>query len=188
MIRSLLASVLGVLVSVALVGPPARAADDIETTVQGCSLCHGKNGDPTDPKIVPIIWGQQSSYLYKELHDYHSGDRKNAVMSLIAQGIALPELRKLADYFAAKSWPARQASAAAGAEPEGSSMCKACHGEHFEGTAAGPRLAGLSYQYLVASMQSFADGARTNNLDMPGFMKALTENQRQAIAHYLAAL
>ncbi len=37
-------------------------------------------------------------------------------------------------------------------------------------------------------MDAFADGKRTNNLDMPGFMKALPENQRQAIAHYLSAL
>ena len=29
---------------------------------------------------------------------------------------------------------------------------------------------------------------RTNNLDMPGFMRALTDSQREAIAHYLAGL
>jgi mono/diheme cytochrome c family protein len=37
-------------------------------------------------------------------------------------------------------------------------------------------------------MNSFANGERTNNHDMPGFMKALTESQRDAIAHYLAGL
>ena len=37
-------------------------------------------------------------------------------------------------------------------------------------------------------MKSFANDERTNNLDMPGFMKALTESQRDAIAHYLAGL
>jgi mono/diheme cytochrome c family protein len=37
-------------------------------------------------------------------------------------------------------------------------------------------------------MRSFADGQRTNNLDMPGFMKRLTDSQREAIAHYLSAL
>jgi mono/diheme cytochrome c family protein len=37
-------------------------------------------------------------------------------------------------------------------------------------------------------MDSFENEQRTNNLDMPGFMKALTEDQRQAVAHYLSAL
>ena len=36
-----------------------------------------------------------------------------------------------------------------------------------------PRLAGLSYEYLVASMRAFAKDQRTNNLDMPKFMQAL---------------
>ena len=155
--------------------PPKRRA---------AALCHGENGVPTDPKIIPIIWGQQSNYLYKELHDYHSGDRNNAVMSLIAQGMALPELRQLADYFAAKTWPANPAAAAA-APPEAIAgkieMCKACHEQNFAGGAPAPRLAGLSYEYLAGSMRDFADGKRTNNLDMPGFMKAL--NGRRARHH-----
>jgi cytochrome c553 len=51
-----------------------------------------------------------------------------------------------------------------------------------------PALAGQSYEYLRAAMNGFANGERTNNLDMPAFMKALTESQRDAIAHYLAGL
>jgi len=67
-------------------------------------------------------------------------------------------------------------------------MCKACHQPHFEGGAPAPRLAGLSYEYLLSAMNAFADGQRTNNLDMPGFMKALSESDRYAIAKYLAGL
>jgi cytochrome c553 len=67
-------------------------------------------------------------------------------------------------------------------------MCRACHGQNFEGGAPAPRLAGLSYEYLLGAMRSFADGQRTNNLDMPGFMKRLTDSQREAIARYLSAL
>ncbi len=111
-------------------------------------------------------------------------------MSLIAQNIALDDLRQLADYFAAKSWPAHAAGAAgaAAAPPEGIAMCKACHGQNFEGAAPGPRLAGLSSEYLADTMKSFADGERTNNGDMPKFMKALTDGERDAIAHYLSGL
>ncbi len=174
------------------VARPAQAADDVEVKAQGCALCHGTGGIPTDPKIIPIIWGQQADYLYKELHDYHSGDRANATMTLIAPSITLPDLRQLADYFAAKTWPAALANTAAAAPPDAIAgkieMCKACHQPHFEGGPPAPRLAGLSSDYLFAAMNAFADGTRTNNLDMPGFMKVLSESDREAIAHYLAGL
>jgi cytochrome c553 len=168
---------------------PANAADDVETKAQMCNACHSQNGAPITP-IIPIIWGQQSNYLYKELHDYHSGARDNPIMATLAKGFALDDLRKIADYFAAKSWPAASAGAAA-SPPEAIAgkmvQCRLCHGQNFEGGAPAPRLAGLSYDYLAASMRGFANGERTNNLDMPGFMKALTDAERDAIAHYLSA-
>lgn len=171
----------------AIVALPAFAADnDIADRAQVCAGCHGQDGKPETP-ATPIIWGQQGSYLYKELHDYHSGARSNATMSSIAQSFSLEDLRAVANYFAAKTWPAAPAKAAA-TPPEGIAMCKACHGQNFEGGAPAPRLAGLDYTYLISAMNGFADGTRTNNLDMPGFMKALTERQREAIAHYLSAL
>ena len=67
-------------------------------------------------------------------------------------------------------------------------MCKSCHQANFEGGAPAPRLAGLSYEYLRSAMNAFADGKRTNNLDMPGFMKALTASERDAMAKYIAGL
>jgi cytochrome c553 len=166
---------------------PAAAADDIESRVQVCGGCHGQNGEPINA-ITPVIWGQQANYLYKELHDYHSGDRNNPIMSPLVKTFSLEDLRKVANYFAAKTWPAQRGGSAAGSPPEKITMCGACHGQNFEGGAPAPRLAGLSYEYLVASMRNFANGQRTNNLDMPGFMKALTEKERDAMARYLSGL
>jgi len=187
MFKSRFSIIFGVITIAAVVAVPAYAADDIETKAQVCGACHGQNGESIDPKTTPMIWGQQSSYVYKELHDYKSGDRANPIMAPIAKGFTLEDLRALANYFAAKSWPAGH-PAAPGAPPEGIAMCKACHGQNFEGGPPAPRLAGLSYEYLAAAMRNFADGERTNNLDMPGFMRALTDSQRDAIAHYLSAL
>lgn len=187
MLKGLAVSVFGAVVASAVVAVPALAADDIESRVGICAACHGQNGEPVNAG-TPIIWGQQANYLYKELHDFHSGDRPNAVMSPLVKPFSLDDLRSVADYFAAKPWPAQKTAAAAGSVPEGGAMCQACHGQNFEGGAPAPRLAGLSYDYLIAAMNGFADGTRSNNLDMPGFMKALTENQREAIAHYLAGL
>lgn len=171
----------------AVVTLPAYGADDIASRVEVCAACHGQDGKPATP-ATPIIWGQQGNYLYKELHDYHSGARTNATMSSVAKSFSLADLRSVADYFAAKTWPSVSTKAAATTPPEGVAMCKACHGQNFEGGAPAPRLAGLDYTYLISAMNDFADGTRTNNLDMPGFMKALTKSQREAIAHYLSAL
>lgn len=168
-----------------------EAADDVAAKAQVCGACHGENGTPVNA-ATPIIWGQQSSYLYKELHDFHSGARSNATMTPVAKDLSLPDLRPLADDFAAKSWPAEAGANPAAPPPAAIAdkiqMCKPCHAPHFEGGPPAPRLAGLSHDYLLAAMNAFADGTRTNNLDMPGFMKALTPADRDAIAQYLSGL
>jgi len=181
-------AIFGVVVSFALAVVPAYADDDIEAKAQACAACHGQNGVPTDPKTIPIIWGQQQSYLVKQLHDYRSGDRESPIMSPIAKQLAQEDLRKIAAYFAAKSWPAQPAAAAAASPPKGMAQCQPCHQPNFEGGPPGPRLAGLSYEYLLAEMRSFAADARSNNEDMPKFMQALTDGEIDAMARYLSAL
>jgi cytochrome c553 len=191
MFKNLASTISGAVVIFAVVAVPANAADEIDPAkVQVCGACHGQNGEPANPAIMPIIWGQQPSYLFKQMHDFRSGDRESPIMSAIAKGVAQEDLRKVANYFAAKPWPAKKAAAAAPAAPpeEKIGVCKACHQPNFEGGAPAPRLAGLSYEYLLAAMNGFADGQRTNNLDMPTLMKALTPADRDQIAHYLSAL
>ncbi len=176
---------------VAAVAPPALAADELEAKLQSCHACHGATGPPVDA-IIPIIWGQQQAYLVKQLHDYRTEDRANPVMSPIAGTIKPEEWRKAAAYFAAKSWPVRSAATPAAAAPAPSAdkiaVCKACHQENFVGAMSGPRLAGQSYDYLIAAMNSFAEGTRANSADMATMMKALSPADRQAIARYLSGL
>jgi cytochrome c553 len=166
----------------------AQAADDIEAKAQTCAACHGQNGVPTDPKTIPIIWGQEQSYLVKQMRDYRNGERDNPIMSPIAKSIAQEDIRKIAAYFAAKSWPAQRSTAAAASPPNGIAQCQPCHQPNFEGGPPAPRLAGLSYEYLVAAMRNFAADERTNNGDMPKFMQALTDSERDAMARYLSGL
>ena len=167
---------------------PAHAADEIEAKAQPCAACHGAKGVPTDPKTIPVIWGQEQSYLMKQLRDFRNGERPSAVMTPIAKDLAEPDLRKIAAHFAAKTWPARSAPAKPPSAPKGIAQCQACHQPNFQGGMPAPRLAGLSYEYLVQEMREFAKGERTNNLDMPMFMRMLTESERNAIARYLSAL
>ncbi len=187
MLRRVFSVVLGL--GCVLVGalPPAHAAGEIETKVLLCAACHGDKGIPGDPKTTPPIWGQQQSYLMKQLRDFRNGGRNSAIMSPIAKGLDEGELRAIAAYFAAKPWPQR-ASAATPLPPNGITQCQACHQPNMQGGMPAPRLAGLSYEYLVAAMRAFATEERTNNLDMPKFMQALTEPEREAIARHIAGL
>jgi cytochrome c553 len=167
---------------------PAHAADEIEVKAQVCAACHGDKGISIDPKTIPVIWGQEQSYLMKQLRDFRNGERPSAVMAPIAKDLAEGDLRKFAAYFATKNWPARAVPAKQVSAPKGVAQCQACHQPNFQGGMPAPRLAGLSYEYLAQEMREFANGERTNNLDMPGFMRALTERERNAIARYLSAL
>ena len=187
MVTRFSSAIFGMGIGLAVAIPPAHAADEIETKAQLCAACHGDKGVPTDPKTIPVIWGQDQSYLMKQLRDFRNGERSSAIMSPVAKDLAEGDLRKIAAYFAAKTWPAR-ASAKPPLPPKGIAQCQACHQPNFQGGMPAPRLAGLSYEYLVAAMRAFATEERTNNLDMPKFMQMLTERERNAIARYLSAL
>jgi cytochrome c553 len=189
MLANLVSTVIAAAVGLTVAVASAAAADDVEAKAQMCAACHGANGVPSDPKTIPIIWGQQQSYLAKQLHDYRSDDRENPVMAALSKGLTQQDLRPLAAYFAAKSWPASPTAAAApAAPPAGLAACTACHQPKFEGGPPAPRLAGLSYEYLLAQMNAFADGQRTNNQDMPKIMQGVSDSDRQAMARYLSAL
>jgi cytochrome c553 len=198
MLNRFFSTVFGAGVMFALAAVPAGAADEVETKLQVCSSCHGENGEPIDATI-PIIWGQQQSYLVKQIHDYKSGDRENPIMSAMLESIKQQEIRKASAYFSAKTWPARHAADAAvaatvpaantaAAVPNGTTVCRICHQANFEGGPPAPRLAGQKYEYLLQAMNSFANEERTNSVDMMKLMKALTPGEREAIARYLAAL
>jgi len=188
MFRRCFSVILGVAIGLAFAMPPAQAADDIEAKAQTCAACHGNNGVPSDPKTIPVIWGQEQSYLMKQLRDFRNGERSSAVMSPLAKNLAEEDLRKMAAYFAAKPWPARRAAAKPQSAPKSIAQCQACHQPNFQGGMPAPRLAGMSYEYLVGSMRAFATEQRTNNLDMPRFMQMLSEGERRAIARYVSAL
>lgn len=188
MFKSLLGALIGASAMCAVAVMPA-AAQEVDAQVAVCSGCHGANGAPLDPKTMPVIWGQQASYVFKQLHDYRSGDRNHAVMAAMAKTIKQEDMRKVANYFAAKPWPAKQGGGeVAGPEPTGMAVCKICHQPNFEGGLPAPRLAGLSYEYLLAQMNKFANDERSNNLDMPTIMRNVGASDREAMARYLSRL
>jgi cytochrome c553 len=181
--------IFGALFISAALAVPAIAAEGLEAKLQVCGTCHGQEGVPTD-KSFPIIWGQQQSFLMKQLHDYRSGDRENPIMKAMLEGFKQEELRPIAAYLASKPWPTKPTPASTGSPtpPNGIALCQICHQQGFVGGPPAPRLQGQSYEYLSQAMRNFADGTRTNNADMVKLMQGLSEAERDAMARYIASL
>lgn len=192
-ISTIIATITAAAAIAAVLNAPAQAQGaqggaGIEGKAQACTICHGANGVPIDPKTMPIINGQQSYYIFKQLVNYRNGMREHPIMTPLAKGLQQSDLRPLADHFAAKPWPANTAAAASAAPPKGITQCTPCHQQNFQGGVSWPRLAGLSYEYLVSSMRAFATEQRTNNTDMVQMMQLFTDSEREAMARYLAGL
>jgi cytochrome c553 len=180
--------VFGVLVVLAAPANTAQVIPDPSTDrefsakLSVCNACHDVNGRRKNATI-PVIWGQQENYLVKQLRDFESGDRNDEVMLWMAKTLTQEELRVAATYFAKQTWSARSAGAASTPPPTGIAVCQGCHD-----TAAAPRLAGQSYEYLVEAMRQFAEGERKNNAIMMKMMAAIPPAEREAMARYLSGL
>jgi cytochrome c553 len=173
--------------AVATPGNAAEAQAILGAKLLVCNTCHGADGAPRNA-ATPIIWGQQETFLLKQLHDFHSGERDSEVMTWMATALTPAELGSAASYFAKKSWPARSAGAAPASPPAAVAVCQACHQQNLAGGLPAPRLAGQKYEYLVESMRRYADGERTNNAEMMSIMKALSPAERDGMARYISGL
>ncbi len=194
-------AVVGVLTAQAA---PAKAAEAVpDPTTQRefgakllvCNVCHGENGVPKSAAI-PIISGQQETYIAKQLEDFRNGHRNFEIMTWMANTLTPAEQGPAAAYVAKKSWPAKRADAApaaAATAPRGIAVCQACHQQNYLGAVqaegmTAPRLAGQSYEYLVEAMRRFADGERANSPDMAQIMTGISVADREAMARYLSSL
>lgn len=200
MVNHRFSAVAGCLLVIALVARASAAQDVPDPTTQRefgaklqvCGACHGNDGIPKGPTI-PVIWGQQESYLEKQLHDFQIGNRNQEVMNWMAGTLTRDEVKPATAVFSNRKWPVQARPAAAVTPPPGMAVCQACHQANFMGAAQNegaptPRLAGQSYDYLVSAMNRFANGERTNNADMVQIMKGISPANRDAMARYLSSL
>ena len=65
-----------------------------------CAVCHGLDGLATIPE-APNISGQKEPYLIEQLTAFKSGERKNEMMSLVAQDLTDADIENLAAYYSA---------------------------------------------------------------------------------------
>lgn len=64
-----------------------------------CVACHGANG-VSSVALYPNLAGQKSAYLAKQMRDFKSGKRNDAMMSAMAKPLSDADIDNLAAYFA----------------------------------------------------------------------------------------
>ena len=171
-----------------------RAAADIgqgATLALRCTMCHGPTG--ISYANSPNLAGQYATVVYKQLRDYKSGIRANAIMTVMARNLSDTEMQQLAAYYASLPRPVRVLPSRAapaivkwGAPMRNVAPCGSCHGD-IDHTMASPWLGGEPPVYIEAQLQAFVSGERTNdiNAQMRAMARALTPREiREAAAYY----
>jgi cytochrome c553 len=86
-------------VATSAAGAETVSPEQIQAKAKTCAACHGPDGNAPSA-IYPRLAGQYHDYLARALHEYKSGERKNAIMAGFATALSDAEIQGLADYFA----------------------------------------------------------------------------------------
>jgi len=167
------------------------------TTV--CAACHGADGNsgtPTFPKLAQ----QHPQYLIKQLQEFKSDKRANAVMKGFASALSDEDMRNVAYWVSSKTAKTGFASDKSlvmlgeriyrgGIADRQVPACAGCHSPNGAGIPAQfPRLSGQHADYAVAQLTAFRDGVRKNSLQMTQVAAKLNDKEIKAVADYVAGL
>lgn len=164
-----------------------------------CAACHGADGNsgiPANPKLAE----QHPQYLVKQLQEFKSGKRNNAVMKAFAAALSDQDMRNIASWLTSK-----QAKAGFAKDKELVALgeriyrggilerqiaaCAGCHSPNGAGVPSQyPRLSGQHADYSSAQLAAFRDGARRNSLPMTQVAAKLNDREIKAVADYIAGL
>lgn len=166
-----------------------------------CAACHGEDGNSLS-NLFPKLAGQGESYLVKQLQEFKSGARNNAVMTAMVAALSEQDMADLAAYYASnKITPgavskefveAGQHIFRAGNKETGLPACMACHGPTGAGVPAAkwPALAGQHSAYIEAQLKAFAAGIRSNDTNsmMRDIAGKMTDDEMKAVSAYITGL
>lgn len=199
--KMLLTAVIGVTFAMSTSVMAAGNAAAGKTKAVMCAACHGADGNsPTD--MFPKLAGQGEAYLVKQLAEFKSGVRSNAVMAPMAAGLSEQDMADIAAYFSSKKvapgavsedlLAAGQQIYRAGNKESGLPACMACHGPTGAGVPAAkwPALSGQYSAYVETQLKAFADGTRSNdpNSMMRDIASKMSADEMKAVAAYVAGL
>ena len=138
--------------------------------------------------------------MAKQLKEFKSGARANAVMAGFASALSDDDMRNISYWLASK--PAKPGFAKekelvalgeriyrGGIADRQIPACAGCHSPNGAGIPVQyPRLAGQHADYTAAQLTGFRDGVRKNNLQMTQVSAKLNDREIKAVSDYIAGL
>ena len=179
--------------------PAYAASDAAKLATQTCAACHGADGNSVIT-LNPKLAGQQPEYITKQLKNFKSGERKNAVMAGVVATLSAEDMVNLGTYFGSqtvKNGKARSNGAGSvgekiyrgGITDSGVPACAACHGPAGAGVPIRfPHLAGQHADYTLAQMKAFRTGERANAPMMRTIAAKMTDEDMAAVSDYIQGL
>ncbi|AOS77866.1 MULTISPECIES: c-type cytochrome [Hydrogenophaga] len=164
-----------------------------------CVACHAADGNSTTP-ANPKLAQQHPEYLVKQLQEYKSGKRKNAIMQGMAASLSDDDMRNIAYWLASQKAKEGFASDAelvklgeriyrGGLADRGIAACAGCHSPNGAGIPSQfPHIAGQHAEYTDTQLRHFRDGTRANNAQMMGIAAKMTDREIKAVSDYIAGL
>ena len=164
-----------------------------------CAACHGADGNSAiaaNPKLSQ----QHPEYLVKQLQEFKSGKRNNAIMKGFATALSDDDMRNIAYWLTSKPAKAGAASDKAlvalgeriyrgGIADRQIAACAGCHSPNGAGIPAQyPRLSGQHADYTASQLKMFRDGSRANSNQMTQVAAKLNDREIKAVADYIAGL
>ncbi|MGJ7521829.1 c-type cytochrome [Variovorax sp. LT1P1] len=201
----LLAALMGAAVGAASAQAPAKPAKpdlakgEAAYTAKACASCHNADGNSAiaaNPKLAQ----QHPEYILKQLQEFKSGKRKNAVMQGMAATLSDEEMRDVAWFVGSKTAKpgfAKEKDLVAlgekiyrgGIADRTIPACASCHSPNGAGMPAQyPRLGGQHADYTAAQLVAFRDGVRANSAQMTGVAAKLNDREIKAVSDYIAGL
>ncbi len=164
-----------------------------------CAACHGVDGNSGTP-AYPKLSQQHPEYLVKQLQEFKSDKRSNAIMKGFASMLSDDDMKNISYWLATKK--AKPGTAKdkelvtlgeriyrGGIADRQVPACAGCHSPNGTGIPAQyPRLSGQHADYAVAQLTAFRDGVRKNSLQMNQIAAKMNDREIKAVADYVAGL
>ena len=164
-----------------------------------CAACHAADGNSAIP-VNPKLSQQHPEYLVKQLQEFKSGKRANAIMSGMAAALSDQDMLNVAYWLntkTAKPGFAKDKELVSlgeriyrgGIADRQIPACAGCLSPNGAGIPSQfPRLGGQHADYAVAQLTAFRDGTRKNSLQMTGVAAKMNDREIKAVADYVAGL
>lgn len=199
----LAASLAAPLFSVQADAPKAAAKPDLAKGEASygpvCAACHAPDGNsmvPANPKLAQ----QHPEYLHKQLQEFKSGKRANAIMTGMVAALSDEDMKNISAWLGSKKATPGTSSNKdlialgeriyrGGIADRQIAACAGCHSPNGAGIPAQyPRLSGQHADYTAGQLTAFRDGVRQNSLQMSQVAAKLNDREIKALADYIAGL